>query len=460
MRWRLIACISLGVNLVLAAAWLHSRSVQALNAELADNSATDGTNQTRTNVVLRRLSFSWREVESTDYPTYIANLRSIGCPEETIRDIIIADVNSMYAKKRATELLTPSQQWWRSEADPAVLQAASEKLRGWEEERLALLNKLLGISWEARDLSNLPRPTRSTLPLDGPMLGQLSPEIKQAVMDVTDQSQTRLQTYLDDMKREGKTPDPLEIAKLRKQTRDDLARVLSPGQLEEYLLRYSQNANDLRDQFGELRYFNASEDEFRAVFRSTDSLSQQIQLLVGDDANTVAQRKSLEDQREAALKNALGEKRYEEYRLLQDPVYRDAVATAEQNGNPDAARTIYEINLASLEEQAKVRASTNLTAEQKAIELKQLELDQQKANSLAAGNDLAPGQELPPLPVAPQPKKIYLLSPGDSAATIAMMYGVPLSAIRAANPNVNLARLRPGDSLNIPRSPYTPAAAQ
>ena len=43
--------------------------------------------------------FSWRDVESEDYKNYIANLRVIQCPEETIRDIIIADVNKFYANK-------------------------------------------------------------------------------------------------------------------------------------------------------------------------------------------------------------------------------------------------------------------------------------------------------------------------------------------------------------------------
>ena len=62
--------------------------------------------QVKTNIVLRRQLFSWREVESADYPTYVANLRQIGCPEQTIRDIIIADVNALYSRRRATELVT------------------------------------------------------------------------------------------------------------------------------------------------------------------------------------------------------------------------------------------------------------------------------------------------------------------------------------------------------------------
>src|SRR5436190_4011247 len=50
---------------------------------------------------LGKLPISWRAIESTNYQTYIANLRSIECPEETIRDIVVTDVAKLYAKRRA-----------------------------------------------------------------------------------------------------------------------------------------------------------------------------------------------------------------------------------------------------------------------------------------------------------------------------------------------------------------------
>jgi hypothetical protein len=40
-------------------------------------------------------------VESADYRAYIANLRRIGCPEQTLRDIILADVNMLYTPRYA-----------------------------------------------------------------------------------------------------------------------------------------------------------------------------------------------------------------------------------------------------------------------------------------------------------------------------------------------------------------------
>jgi hypothetical protein len=39
--------------------------------------------------------FHWSQVESTNYFTFVANLRAIGCPEQTIRDIVEADLKAV-----------------------------------------------------------------------------------------------------------------------------------------------------------------------------------------------------------------------------------------------------------------------------------------------------------------------------------------------------------------------------
>src|SRR5882724_511781 len=455
MRWRVIALVSLGVNIVLAAAWLVSLGRRS--AHLAGNPASAGQavgSQIRTNVVVRRQFFSWQQLESPDYQTYVANLRDIGCPEQTIRDIIIADVNAMYTRRRATEILTPEQEWWRTEPNSNLVQVATEKARALDDERRGLLARLLGNNWESGDLVNLPRPSRPGVVLDGPVLGTLPAETKQAVEEISLQVQDRLQAYIDQQRSEGKNPDPVELAKLRQQTRTELQKVLNPTQLEEFLLRYSQDANDLRSELGSLRFFNATSNEFREVFRATDNLNEQIQLLSGTDPNTVAQRKALEDQRENAIKIVLGANRYEEYRLLHDPVYRDAVATAQQAGTPEAAQIIYEINLATAEERNRIRGDTNLTAEERNLQLKRLELEQLEANTAITHPELALE---PPAPPQTPAKKVFVLGPGDSAATISALYGVPLSAIRAANPTLDVSKLKPGDTINIPPNAFSPA---
>jgi hypothetical protein len=44
--------------------------------------------------------FHWSQIESADYRTYVTNLRGIGCPEQTIRDLVKADVDNLYASRR------------------------------------------------------------------------------------------------------------------------------------------------------------------------------------------------------------------------------------------------------------------------------------------------------------------------------------------------------------------------
>jgi LysM repeat protein len=454
MRWRLVAFISLAVNIALAVAVIiWGRRISLSHSLQVSATWSPVSAPAKTNVVFRRQFFSWREVESDDYPTYVANLHDIGCPEQTIRDIIIADVNSLYSRRRSLEILTPEQQWWRPEPDSNVVQAASEKAKALDDERRGLLAKLLGANWEGGDLVSLPRPSRPGVLLDGPVLGSLQSDAKQAVEEINLRSQDRIQAYVDAQKRVGKNPEPAELARLQQQTRTELQRVLTPPQLEEYLLRYSQNAADLRSELGQLKYFSATPEEFRGIFRSTDLLDEQIQLLAGaTDANSIGQRKSLEDQRENAIKLALGQKRYDEYRLLHDPLYRDAVARAQQAGTPEAAMLMYQINLASAGEQSRIRSDATLTEEQKAIELKRLEVEQLRANTLASGQDLPP--ELPQQ--SPPPRKMYVVRPGDNANVVSMIYGVPVSALRAANPNKDLGRLRPGEAINIPQTDLPP----
>jgi len=58
--------------------------------------------------------------------------------------------------------------------------------------------------------------------------------------------QDRLQAYIDQQRSEGKNPDPVELAKLRQQTRTGAAKVLNPTQLEEFLCVTLRTQNDLR----------------------------------------------------------------------------------------------------------------------------------------------------------------------------------------------------------------------
>lgn len=449
MRWRVYFFVSLALNVLLLVGWgwslAHRRETERRSALAA---LTNAPSATRTNVLVRRQFFSWREIESDDYATYIANLRDIGCPEQTIRDIIIADVNALFARRRATEVVTPEQQWWRSEPDTNVLYQALEKIRALEQERRDLLTRLLGPGWETGDLLNLPRPSRQPIPLDGPILGTLPDEVKHRVEEISLRSEERIRAYVEAERRAGREPDPAELARLRQQTRTELAGVLSPLQLEEFLLRYSQNASALRAELRELKYFNVTPEEFRAMFRAIDQIDLQMELLGNaNDPNTAAARRSLEQQRLAALRNVLGPERFEQFQKLHDPTYREAYAQALAAGAPEAADTIRELNRAAREELARIRQQTNVPPELREVELKKAELELAKALAQALGHELPPEPEPPP---KPPPVKIHVLKPGENLNFLARLYGVNPSDLRAANPDLNFDRLKPGDAVKVP----------
>ncbi|MDB6054504.1 MAG: hypothetical protein JWN25_2027, partial [Verrucomicrobiales bacterium] len=77
----------------------------------------------------------WDEIESPDYLTYMANLRSVGCPEETIRDIVLCDINKLYDTRKNSEGSLPSGDYWKSHHwNTEVERDRQKKWRQLEEE--------------------------------------------------------------------------------------------------------------------------------------------------------------------------------------------------------------------------------------------------------------------------------------------------------------------------------------
>jgi LysM repeat protein len=403
-------------------------------------------------VEVRRQFFLWSELESEDYVTYIANLRAISCPEQTIRDIIIADINALYARRRATEIQTPEQQWWRATPDPVVLRSAREKLLALDAERRALLTRLLGPGWDQTEMISVRNPRGVVL--DGPVLGWLPEDIKRRINEVVAASQQQMDELLARARREGRQPTAKELAALRDQTRVELQKVLSPGQVEEFLLRYSHNATQLRSQLAALKHFDAAPDEFRALFRVNEQFDSRIQALSDSlNPNDVAARQALEQQRDTALRNALGAERYAKYVALQDADYRTAYAQALDAASPNSAATLYDINREAQAELARLKANTNYTTQQLAIELKRVELEQLKAAAEAVGQTVPAGPDTPAPAPEPLPNRAHVIRSGETLGGISTAYGVPVHVILELNPGLQTGYLRTGQRVILPPLP-------
>ena len=61
-------------------------------------------------------TFHWSQIEADDYQTYAENLRRIGCPEETIRDLVKQDLDKLYDQRKA-DILSKAparKEFWKS----------------------------------------------------------------------------------------------------------------------------------------------------------------------------------------------------------------------------------------------------------------------------------------------------------------------------------------------------------
>jgi hypothetical protein len=377
MRGRVWLSLSVAVNLLLAVLLWQRLSSEAHPPAVPPSHPDTQQTQTvvRTNTVVRQQNFVWADIESDDYPDYIRNLRWIGCPETTIRDIIVADVNQLFLRRHATEIVSPQQQWWRSEPDPEVVQAAATNRLALARERRELLTQLLGPDWESAEY---PFPSAYDLsPLDGPILGKLPPQTKAAVHELERSTQERLLAYLDDSER-GQPPDPAVIARLREESRAALTQILAPDAIEEYLLRTSPLASELRDS---LRGVEVTPEEFRALFSALDPLRDDRRLAhESTNTNSAEELAEVGKLRQDALQEILGEERYDSLQLSHDPLYQQASQIVTSAGvSEDQVVSVAAIIRLTQEELARVQNDLTLSSEERLAQL-QATRDVQRAS--------------------------------------------------------------------------------
>lgn len=456
MRVRTILLVSLVLNVALGVAlvtWVSSARNEGPRVVRSPSPALIQSNLIRivkTNVLVRPRAFTWQEVESPDYAVYVENLRALGMPESTIRDIIVADVDQIFLQRRREDASRQDIEWWRSTPSPEVQSNILARAAALETDRASLLNRLLGEGWDAERSAREHTP----LPLLGPVLGNMPDETKAAVQEIAARSNDRIRSYLGSKQAAGENPSAAELARLREESRQQFAAVLNPQQLEEFLLRFSDTASQLR---AELAGFNATPDEFRSIFRAVDAIDREIQARYsGEDAASERSRQTLEQQRLAAIRNAVGPQRFTAYQTIHDPVYREALATAQRAGvGEENALALYEISRATSEEIDRIRTNPNLSAAQKSQQLREADLAQQQARALVLGE--TPALEAAAATTSPQPPvelpaRAHAIIPGDTLGILAFQYGVSVAALREANPGIDINRARPGTLIVVPTS--------
>lgn len=194
----------------------------------------------------------WRRVESEDYREYIANLRAIGCPEKTIRDIILADVKELFASRCSQVLATNAPtQFWRANNQTNLSEEQRKQIQELAAQQREVLKSLIGL--DGTDAGQL---------LSGwlnPMTGanaklEFLPENKR---------QSLLEILIRSSERDHGETDPEKAAASAKQAEAEIDALLTPQERYEYDLRESVLAAKVRAVLMEME---PSEVEFRTIY--------------------------------------------------------------------------------------------------------------------------------------------------------------------------------------------------
>ncbi len=311
------------------------------------------------------VDLDWRSVESDDYAVYVANLRRIGCPEETIGDIIRADVDKLFAARRRA-LKPSSKEWefWRStgsgdpmdEASKAAARERESALAELERERRQLLITLLGTAGQQAEFAEL----RSEV-LDEPALQFLDSAKRESVA-------TALARLYQAERERLSFASPEEGAQAMREAQealDSALAALTPQEREQYEMGTSRIAYQLRE---ELVGFDTSREEFETLYRLRREGADELAALSqgGEDPLREDKAEALAIEQEEKIRKALGDARFKDYLRARDPDYQTlhSLAVGHQV-SADVANQVWDMRAAVESQTDRIRANPLLTVEQK-----------------------------------------------------------------------------------------------
>jgi hypothetical protein len=281
----------------------------------------------------------WTELRSDDLAAETKRLRAEGFPPSLVRAIIAAQVRERFATRRKPieAALADRPYWLQSEPDPK-LQA---EMRALAKEERAALKELLGNDAESGPGGTLRR-----------QFPNLAPEKIDQLAEIQERYNEKRNEVYESMRGAASLPsDQDKITALEKAARAEVAAVLSPQELEDYDLRTSRTAMNLRNS---LSTFDPNEQEFRALYALQSAFNDQWgQMREGMTQEQMRARSQADQELRSQIKLALGDARYADYQRSTDFNFRRTSQLVERLGLPPQTAT----DLYTLQRETQQRAS-------------------------------------------------------------------------------------------------------
>lgn len=373
---KFILVTSLAANFALGTWWLTTTpkagdQIVSNRDDPGGTSAPAEATQSERNARAVASAALWPRLDAgEDFQSTIARLRAAGFPPEVIRAIIASLVAQRFEAERskldAAALHTPYwKKWTGSYLDPQIGPA----LRKLEQEQERMLKELLG------DAGADPNP-EETAAWHEVRWGKLSPEKLErisAVRRAYDEKQMAIYSAANGGGRLTMLPEDREkMAALDRELRSDLAKFLTPAEIEEYNLRASPAAGQLE---WVLSPFKASEAEYRTIFPLYQEYLDRFPTATpfgssgADPAQAAAQ-----DALVAQVAAKLGSERADELRIALDPKLANIGRLVSRLDLPlSAAQQVYDVQQDVQKRAVAVRSNGDLAAAARAEQLTALQ---------------------------------------------------------------------------------------
>lgn len=314
-------------------------------------------------------TFNWSNMESADYKAYITNLRAIGCPEETVRDIIIADVDKLFASRMQAGVASQKREWKYWEPDPGEWSEVfgEEKWkqeRAVEKEKRVLLKELLGI-----DIKSERRKIAGGEDIMDKRLHFLPVEKREQVKSLLEKFAEQEQNFREQALEQGgglSAEDRAELEKIRAARQAELAKILSPQEIELFELWTSDAAIAARHALGGLD--DPGEKDFLAIYKSRKRFEEKFnsEFIDLEDPATREKLEKATTETEDQIKAQLGEERYAQYQRGKDHDYRQlAELSRRYNLPPETSGKVYDVRKSAEHQTIKIQADESLSEEKR-----------------------------------------------------------------------------------------------
>lgn len=321
----------------------------------------------------------WSALRTEDLQALVARLRAAGFPPAVVRAVVSSEIERRFSTRiKSLQAQAEETPYWQPSATRSNFYSKFfEERQQVYRDRTRLLREVLGDEFYAgsgldpteaqrRQFGNLSKAKIDLLQRINDDYAEMTAQIRMATAGIV------------------LPEDRAKLALLEREKQADLAAVLSPQEFEDYTMRTSQITSRLR---AALTLIDASEQEFRTIYRLSQPYADVLYPDIGDRAIMTADgRQKREDSQralDAQLKSALGDARFAEWTRAQNYEFQQLVRITQQQNLPtSSAISAFDLRAATTAESATIGNDAKLSPEQRLAALR--DLAQKTRNQLVA----------------------------------------------------------------------------